>query len=105
MYSPGAENVAVVDALPWASRAGLGFANVTFPGPRNLLQYKVAVVAPRPAVSRSRLPSSVTHTVKSTGSDPFAVIVCAIPIGGPVKAVPFGSNLMTGGVLPTPASL
>src|SRR5262245_8844562 len=105
MYSPGAENVAVVDALPWESRAGLGFAKLTTPGPRNLLQNKVGVCAPRAAASGARFPSSVTHTVKSSGSDPFAVIVRAIPIGGPVNAAPFGSNLMTGGVLPTPASL
>ena len=45
----------------------------------------MAVLHGRP-LSGARFPSSVTHTVKSSGSDSLAVNVRAIPIGGPENA-------------------
>src|ERR1051326_5028027 len=104
MYSPGFSNVAVVDVLPASSSGGLAFANVTVPGPRNLLQNS-DTPRPRAAASGGRTPSSVTQTVSSRGSADFVVNVLAIPLGGPVNVPPFGSNLTTGGVLPIPVSL
>src|SRR5690606_20747426 len=41
MYSPGAENVAVVENLPSASGRGRGSSNVIEPGPRCLLRNSV----------------------------------------------------------------
>src|SRR5437868_835371 len=106
MYSPGALNLAVADALPsFGSTAGLAFSKVTSPGPRNLLHEILAGGPWRGRASGGCLPSSVTHTVSGSESLDFAVNVFANPRGGPVNAMPPDSNFTTGGVFPMPESL
>ena len=43
-------------------------------------------------------PSSEIHTVSGSGTPTVPVYFAAIALGGPVKIVPFGSNLNFGGV-------
>src|SRR5262245_19930932 len=98
MYSPGALNVAVVDAFPsFGSTVGLAFSNVTEPGPRNLLHEILAGGPWRGRASGGCLPSSVTQTVSGSESLDLTVNVFAIPRGGPVNAMPPDSNFTTGG--------
>src|SRR2546421_8139817 len=59
----------------------------------------------RGRASGAWMPSSVINKVGGSGSPALTVNEAAIPRGGPVNAGPSGWNLMTGGVLPTPASL
>src|SRR6266446_3930362 len=69
MYSPGTLNVAVVDAFPSVgSTIGLGFSNITGPGPRNLLQTIFAGGPWRGRASGGCFPSSLSHTVSGRGS-------------------------------------
>src|ERR1017187_1332688 len=100
-YSPGSLKVAVVDALPlnraeggaWKSAfstAGLSLANITAPGPRNLLQASVTGgvlgAGPAPGVCAS----SATHTVSPSASGIVAESEMLCPPGpctnGPVSA-------------------
>src|SRR2546423_6462801 len=105
MYSPGMLNCAVVAAFPSLSTGGLGFSNVTEPGPRNLLQNTLAGGPCRGRASGGCFPSSSTQTVSGAASPALAINESAIPRGGPVNVGPPGLNVTTGGVLPTPASL
>src|SRR5438105_2510056 len=105
MYSPGMLNFAVVSDFPSLLRGGLGFSNVSDPGPRNLLQNTLAGGPWRGRASGGCFPSSSTQTVSGSASSALAVKESAIPRGGPVKVAPPGVKVTTGGVLPTPASL
>src|SRR5262245_1622831 len=88
LYSPGALNFAVVDAFPSSmATAGRAFSNVTDPGPLNLLQVMLAGEPCRGRASGGVFPSSVTHTASASSWFTLAFNDCAIPRGGPVKAV------------------
>src|SRR5262245_49895056 len=100
MYSPGAPNFTAVEAFPSASGVGRAFSKVTAPGPLNLLHAKGPPNAPRPRTGLS----SLTHTVRGSGSASLAVKDWAIPCGGPENDEPFAENFSTGGVFPLPAS-
>src|SRR5256885_9060846 len=98
-------NCAVVVAFPSLSTGGLGFSNVTEPGPRNLLQNTLAGGPCRGRASGGCFPSSSTQTVSVSSSPALPINESAIPRGGPVNVAPPGLNVNTGGVLPTPESL
>src|SRR5262249_32026954 len=81
-------------------RAG---SNATSAGPRNTLQERfTTLAATSPIVVRGArvLFSSVPHTESDSGSVRVALIICAIPLGGPEKGIPPALNLMTGAPLP-----
>src|SRR5262249_2800626 len=99
MYSPGAENVTSVTALP-PSRGGEALLKVTAPAPRNLDQSTVNPTAKRPLPPGRGLgtPSSVTQTVSGTGVPATALSDVIVP-AGPWPAGPLSENLANGVML------
>src|SRR5262245_8380112 len=96
MYSPAAENVTSVTALP-PSRGGEALLNVTPPAPRNLDQSTVNPWLKRlfPPGLGLGTPSSVTQTVTSTGVPATALSDVVVP-DGPWPAGPLSVSLAKG---------
>src|SRR5579862_5263399 len=101
-YSPGSLNVAVVVDLPAnaafggilpcvSSTAGLLCANVTSPGPRNLLHVTVTGAFGR-ILPGDNTTSSATHRVKASGW-PTIVLSEFTSARGPCVVGPFLSKL------------
>src|SRR5262249_38320909 len=111
-YSPGAVNVACVDARPpVTSTRDDGGANVT-PRPAaaggdwcgNHVSVTGALLRPPRPTLLDGLPSSRAQTPSVTGEPTEAEIGPDVMPSGPLPSGPFASNLSTGGVLPDPAS-
>src|SRR5262245_27793658 len=96
MYSPGAEKVTCVTALP-PSSVGEGVLNDTPPVPRNLLHSTVSPWLNRPFAPGRALgtPSSVTQIVRGSGVPTTAFTDVTIP-AGPCPAGPLSENFANG---------
>ncbi len=109
MFSPGAANVALVVTLPLVlSIFGFGGSNVAAPpGDRKTLHLIPGGGGSKPGIGGIGLtfgPSSLTHASSVSGFPTVVENVAAITAGGPVNVLPFGSNLITGGVFLLAAS-
>src|SRR5581483_3185479 len=109
MYSPFSLNVAEVAARPVnfvysgplksaVSTAVLSFANVTEPGPRNLLKEMLTAGVPGRVAPGITLASSATQTVSGSGFATVPVSAVDWP-RGPCTNGPVDANPRNGGVL------
>src|SRR5450432_552648 len=110
-YSPGSLKVDVVAALPLKAAAGCqgasatggrGLANLTSPGPRNLLHRTVTGGVFGGLAPASVLASSATHSVSGSG----LASVASSSVGmarGPCTDGPASAKASVGGVLPMPS--
>src|SRR5207302_11127471 len=108
MYSPGLLNVAEVEAVPLTTpltastfascTAGFASANVTSPGPRNLLQVKTTGGVLGGCIPKIVLASSETQRASVSGF-PMTVERLVLSGRGPCTEAP-SSNRIVGGVFP-----
>src|SRR5688572_29872609 len=92
MYSPGAEKVALVDAVGSVLRRTRAGSSVTSPGP---VYFDHVVVS---GTGSRRLARSSTHTARGNGSPTLARSGCSVAMPtGPLPVGPSSENRTLGG--------